>query len=70
MISTDRGVQARALRKRSLMNEIAALPARERAELFQETAARKSVSSVVAMEKDFWVCWILGLVFHGLHATK
>lgn len=52
------------------MNEIAALPARERAELFQETAARKSVSSVVAMEKDFWVCWILGLVFHGLHATK
>jgi hypothetical protein len=46
------------------MNEIAALPARERAELFQETAARKSISSVVAMEKDFWVCWILGVVFH------
>lgn len=45
------------------MNDIALLPPRERAEIFQETAARKSVSSVVAMEKDFWVCWTLGRVF-------
>lgn len=45
------------------MNDVALLPARERAEIFQETAARKSVSSVVAMEKDFWVCWMLARVF-------
>jgi hypothetical protein len=57
------------------VDEIAQLPAHERAEIFQETAARKSIASVVAMEKDFWVCWILrrtfepslvdGMVFKG-----
>jgi hypothetical protein len=46
------------------MNDVALLRPEERAEIFQETAARKSISSVVAMEKDFWVCWVLVLVFH------
>jgi Nucleotidyl transferase AbiEii toxin, Type IV TA system len=45
------------------MYEIATLPASERAELFQETAAKKGISSVVAIEKDFWVCMILGVAF-------
>jgi hypothetical protein len=45
------------------VDEVILLPASERAALFQETAARKSVSSVIAMEKDFWVCWMLRLVF-------
>jgi hypothetical protein len=36
--------------------------ARERAELFAETAARKNVSEAI-IEKDFWVCWVLKQLF-------
>ena len=45
------------------MDEIVLLSGQERAELFQETAAQKSISSAIAMEKDFWVCWILRRMF-------
>jgi hypothetical protein len=45
------------------MDDVALLSATERAEIFQQTAAQKSISSAIAMEKDFWVCWILRRIF-------
>lgn len=45
------------------MDDVALLSPAERAEIFQQTAARKSISSTVAMEKDFWVCWIIRRLF-------
>jgi hypothetical protein len=39
-----------------------ALPAERRALAFAQTAARMAASSVM-VEKDFWVCWLLGLLF-------
>jgi hypothetical protein len=47
------------------MDDIALLSPTERAEIFQQTANRKSISSAVAMEKDFWVCWILRRLFES-----
>lgn len=44
------------------MNKVATMNARERAELFAETAARKNVSEAI-IEKDFWVCWVLKQLF-------
>lgn len=47
------------------MNRIATLPASERSLVFKEAAARRNVAAPI-MEKDFWVCWMLGLLFgHG-----
>jgi hypothetical protein len=46
------------------MDDIALLSVAERAEIFQQTAARKFISSTLAMEKDFWVCWILRRIFN------
>lgn len=45
------------------MDNFAKLPAEERREVFQETAARKNVSFQI-VEKDFWVCWTLKRLFH------
>jgi hypothetical protein len=39
-----------------------ALPPERRALAFGQTAARLAASSVM-VEKDFWVCWLLGLLF-------
>ena len=39
-----------------------ALPAERRTLAFAQTAARLAASSVL-VEKDFWVCWLLGLLF-------
>ena len=44
------------------MNGIAQMRARERAEVFTETADRKGLADVI-VEKDFWVCWILQQIF-------
>jgi predicted nucleotidyltransferase component of viral defense system len=44
------------------VNKVATMPARERAELFGETAARKNVADAI-VEKDFWVCWVLKQLF-------
>ena len=44
------------------MDKIAKLPSDQRSELFQETAARKGMTPNV-VEKDFWVCWVLGKIF-------
>lgn len=38
------------------------MPARERADLFGETANRMGLSGAV-VEKDFWVCWVLKQLF-------
>ncbi|MEX1116952.1 MAG: nucleotidyl transferase AbiEii/AbiGii toxin family protein [Akkermansiaceae bacterium] len=44
------------------MNRIAILPDAERGLIFEETAARKNIAAPI-VEKDFWVCWMLGLLF-------
>jgi Nucleotidyl transferase AbiEii toxin, Type IV TA system/Restriction endonuclease len=44
------------------MNKVATMDARERAELFAETAERKNLAEAI-IEKDFWVCWVLKQLF-------
>lgn len=44
------------------MNSVANLSAVQRAELFRETAARRGIAPAI-IEKDFWVCWVLGRLF-------
>jgi hypothetical protein len=45
--------------------QFVALAPERRALAFAQTAARMSASSVM-VEKDFWVCWLLGLLFADL----
>jgi hypothetical protein len=45
------------------MDHFALLPARERAIVLRETAARLRVGSATIVEKDFWVCWAIQRVF-------
>jgi predicted nucleotidyltransferase component of viral defense system len=45
-----------------LAAQFVALAPERRALAFAQTAARMAVSSVM-VEKDFWVCWLLGLLF-------
>ncbi|MES2958566.1 MAG: hypothetical protein V4792_10275 [Pseudomonadota bacterium] len=45
-----------------LASQFVTLPPERRALAFAQTAARMSASSVM-VEKDFWVCWLLGLLF-------
>ena len=44
------------------MDQVANLPAEQRAELFQEAGSRRGTGSAVT-EKDFWVCWVLKGLF-------
>jgi hypothetical protein len=44
------------------MDKIAAGPASDRRDLFQESASRLGMNPAI-VEKDFWVCWILRLLF-------
>jgi hypothetical protein len=44
------------------VNRVAQMPARDRADLFAETAARKALPEAI-IEKDFWVCWMLKQLF-------
>jgi hypothetical protein len=44
------------------VNKVAQMPARERADLFAETAERKVLPEAI-IEKDFWVCWMLKQLF-------
>ena len=44
------------------MERVARLPARERSELFSESAAQKGTTPAV-VEKDFWVTWVLYRIF-------
>jgi hypothetical protein len=45
------------------MDKIAHLPAKQRAELFNETSSRTGIP-VAIVEKDFWVCWVLRYLFN------
>jgi hypothetical protein len=44
------------------MDNIAAGSASDRRDLFQESASRLGMNPTI-VEKDFWVCWILKLLF-------
>jgi len=44
------------------VNKIAQMSARERADVFAETANRKGLGEAI-IEKDFWVCWTLKQLF-------
>lgn len=44
------------------MDEVARLPADDRAALFGESGARRGVTDTI-IEKDFWVCWALRRLF-------
>jgi Nucleotidyl transferase AbiEii toxin, Type IV TA system len=44
------------------MDKVANLPAKQRQELFRETATQRGLNSAI-VEKDFWVCWVLKQVF-------
>lgn len=46
----------------TLASQFVSLPPERRALAFTQTAARMAVSSVM-VEKDFWVSWLLGLLF-------
>jgi hypothetical protein len=45
------------------------LPPRERGLYFEQAAVRRDVSPV-ALEKDFWVCWMLGILFESEFAES
>lgn len=44
------------------MNRVATLPEGDRGLVFEETSARQNIVAPI-VEKDFWVCWMLGLLF-------
>ena len=44
------------------MDDVARMPARDRADLFAATAERRAFN-VIVIEKDFWVCWTLKRLF-------
>jgi hypothetical protein len=46
-----------------------ALPADERRLYIEQAAIRRNVSPVI-MEKDFWVCWLLGILFESEFAGQ
>ena len=46
-----------------------ALPAEERRLYFEQAAIRRGVSPVI-MEKDFWVCWLLAVLFESKFANS
>src|SRR5262245_32771559 len=43
------------------------LPADERRLYIEQAAARRNLSPVI-LEKDFWVCWLLGILFESAFA--
>jgi hypothetical protein len=45
------------------MNELANSSAEEREAAFLEAASRLGIGSPIIIEKDFWVCWILGQIY-------
>lgn len=45
------------------------LPAEERNVYFEQAAYRQNISTVV-LEKDFWVCWLLGILFESEFAPS
>ena len=52
------------------MNRVAALPAKDRNELFAVTADQRGMGTVAVVEKDFWVCWTLKRLFEHPELSK
>jgi hypothetical protein len=52
------------------MNRVAALPQKERSELFALTAERLGMGTVAVVEKDFWVCWTLKQLYEHSALSK
>ncbi len=46
------------------LDQVARLHARERTELFSETATQK-VTTPAVVEKEIWVTWVLNRLFQG-----
>ena len=44
------------------MDDVARIPASDRRDLFTASASKRALS-VVIVEKDFWVCWVLKKIF-------
>lgn len=44
------------------MNRFASLPPEERALYWREYSSRTDIPEFI-VEKDFWVCWLLGRIF-------
>jgi hypothetical protein len=51
------------------MDKVALLSAKERNELFDESARRRGVLPAIT-EKDFWVCWVLKKLFESNELSK
>lgn len=51
------------------MNTVANFPAKDRKELFEETARKMGVQPAI-IEKDFWVVWVLGELFKDGNLSK
>ena len=52
------------------MDEIARLPVQDRADLFRATAIARGDMTPALVEKDFWVSWVLDLLFNGRDADE
>lgn len=50
-----------------IMDSVAKMPIRERADLFATASDRRPRISAAIMEKDFWVCWMLSRIFSSVH---
>ncbi len=51
------------------MERIARLSARERSELFSESATQKGTTPAI-VEKDFWVTWVLNRIFQQPYLAR
>ncbi len=52
------------------MNRVAALPPKDRNELFAVTSEQRGMGTVAVVEKDFWVCWTLKRLFEHPELSK
>ena len=46
------------------MDNVAGLSAKQRSELFEESASLRNLQPAI-IEKDFWVCWLLKKLFNA-----
>ena len=51
------------------MSPFATLPAKERELFFRQDQQQRGIDPVI-VEKDFWVCWLLGRIFEQPKLAK
>ena len=51
------------------MHKVAQFTAKQREELFSETARQMGTTNAI-VEKDFWVVWVLSKIFSDIHLKK